>query len=77
MRIYIVLEDEHAKRVYKSKSHDDIQGANTVPGYKDVHIPTGKDSVVLVTKEEAEKGRNNTRLVDEALGTSSITRSWL
>ena len=74
---YIAFENDHAKKVYESKSRDDVRGANTVPGYKDVHIPTGKDSVVLVTKEEAEKGRNNTRLVDEALGTSSITRSRL
>mmetsp|Transcript_9185 Transcript_9185/g.14969 ORF Transcript_9185/g.14969 Transcript_9185/m.14969 type:complete len:245 (-) Transcript_9185:101-835(-) len=73
----IALEDDHAKRVYESKSRDDVRGANTVPGYKDVHIPAEKDSVVLSAKEEAGKVRNDTRLVEEALGASSIARSRL
>merc|ERR1711966_68854 len=64
----IALEDDHAKRVYKSKSRDDVRGANTVPGYKDVHIPAEKDSVVLAAKKEAHEVRNDVRSVEEALG---------
>jgi len=73
----IALEDDHAKRVYKSKSRDDVRGASTVPGYKDVHIPAEKDSVVLAAKQEADEVRNHIRLVEDALGGSSIARSRL
>lgn len=73
----IALEDDHAKRVYKSKSRDDARGASTVPGYKDVHIPAEKDSVVLAAKEEADEVRSNIRLVEEALGGGSVARSRL
>jgi len=74
----IALEDDHAKRVYKSKSRDDTRGANTVPGYEDVHIPAEKDSVVLAAKKEAHEVRNDIRSVEEALGVAgNIARSRL
>ncbi len=73
----IVLEDDHAKRVYKSKSRDDERGASTVPGYKDAHIPAENDSVVLMAKNEASDVRNDVQLVQEALGLIGNTRSRL
>ena len=73
----IALEDDHAKRVYKSKSRDDVRGASTVPGYKDVHVPAEKDSVVLAAKEEADMVRKSIQLVENALGGGSIARSRL
>lgn len=45
LRKCIALEEDHAKRVYKSKSRDDVRGQNTVPGYKDVHIADRKSVV--------------------------------
>ena len=69
----IALEDDHAKRVYKSKARDDVRGASTVPGYKHVHIPAEKDSVVLASKKEAEDVRNDVQLVEVALGGSGST----
>ncbi len=68
----ITLENDHATRVYKSKSRDDVRGAATVPGYKDVHIAAEKDSVVLAAKEEADKVRKEVILVEEALGGTSL-----
>jgi len=68
----ITLEDDHATRVYKSKSRDDVRGASTVPGYKDVHIAAEKDSVVLAAKEEADMVREKVILVEEALGGTSV-----
>ena len=73
----VALEDDHAKRVYKSKSRDDARGANTVPGYKDVHVPAEKDSVVLAAREEADKVKQDAHLVEAAIGTSSLARSRL
>lgn len=73
----IALEDDHAKRVYKSKSRDDERGATTVPGYKNAHVPAEKDSVVIMAKKEAGAVRQNVQLVHEALGLSSNARSRL
>lgn len=66
------LEDDHAKRVYKSKSRDDERGASTVPGYRDAHIPAEEDSVVLMAKNEASDVRKNIQLVQEALGLIAV-----
>lgn len=71
------LEDDHAKRVYKSKSRDDVRGASTVPGYKDVHVAAEKDKVVLAAREEAERVMEDARSVAEALGANGIARSRL
>jgi NDP-sugar pyrophosphorylase family protein len=68
----IALENDHAVRVYKSKSRDDVRGAATVPGYKDVHIAAEKDSVVLAAKEEAAMVQKEVMLVEEALGGTSV-----
>jgi hypothetical protein len=68
----IALENDHASRVYKSKSRDDVRGAATVPGYKDVHIAAEKDSVVLAAKEEADMVKKEVQLVEEALGGTSL-----
>jgi len=68
----IVLENDHASRVYKSKSRDDVRGAATVPGYRDVHIAAEKDSVVLAAKEEADMVKKEVQLVEEALGGTSL-----
>jgi len=73
----IALEEDHAKRVYKSKSRDDARGMSTVPGYKDVHIPAEKDSVVLTAKEESDKVKADAQLVGDALGVSGVARSRL
>lgn len=72
----IALEDDHAKRVYKSKSRDDERGASTVPGYKDAHIPAEKDSVVLMAMNEASDLRKEVQLVQDALGLT-LARSRL
>ena len=71
------LEDDHAKRVYKSKSRDDVRGASTVPGYKDVHIPAEKDSVVLAAKKEADDVRKEIQMVEATLGGGRVARSRL
>ena len=68
----IALENDHAVRVYKSKSRDDVRGAATVPGYKDAHIAAEKDSVVLAAKEEAAMVQKEVKLVEEALGGTSV-----
>jgi NDP-sugar pyrophosphorylase family protein len=68
----IALENDHASRVYKSKSRDDVRGAATVPGYKAAHIPAEKDSVVLAAKEEAEMVKKEVQLVEETLGGLSL-----
>ena len=73
----IALEDDHANRVYKSKSRDDARGASTVPGYKNVHIAADKDSVVLATKTEADGVRKDVQLIEGVLGGSSVSRSRL
>ncbi|KAL7505261.1 hypothetical protein ACHAXN_002763 [Cyclotella atomus] len=73
----IALEDDHAKRVYKSKSRDDSRGASTVPGYKDSHIPAEKDSVVLAAKEEAGEVKKEVEMVLAACGASGAVRSRL
>jgi hypothetical protein len=72
----IALEDDHAKRVYKSKSRDDSRGASTVPGYKDSHISAEKDSVVLANNEEAESVRNDVKMVEASMG-GGVARSRL
>jgi hypothetical protein len=68
LRKCIELEDDHAKRVYDSKSRDDVRGADTIPGYADVHIAAEKDSVVLMAKKDAEDVRKDVQLVENALG---------
>ena len=68
----IALEKDHAVRVYKSKSRDDVRGAATVPGYKDVHVAAEKDSVVLAAKEEAAMVQKEVILVEEALGGTAV-----
>jgi len=68
LRKCIELEDDHAKRVYDSKSRDDVRGADTIPGYADVHIAAEKDSVVLMAKKDAEDVRRDVQLVEDALG---------
>jgi len=68
----IALENDHAVRVYKSKSRDDVRGAATVPGYKDVHIAAENDSVVLAAKEVADAVTKEVQLVEEALGGTSL-----
>ena len=68
----IELEDDHAKRVYKSKARDDVRGANTVPGYKDAHTPAEKDSVVLLANEEVGKVKKEVQLVEAALGSDGL-----
>lgn len=70
----IELEDDHARRVYISKSRDDARGADTVPGYADVHVSAKDDPVVLMTKKEAEDVRRDVRLVEDAV---SLARSRL
>jgi len=72
----MALEDDHAKRVYKSKSRDDARGASTVPGYADVHIAAEKDSVVLAAKKEADDVRQDVTLVEAAIG-GGVVRSRL
>ena len=64
----IALEEDHAKRVYKSKSRDDSRGAATVPGYMDAHIPAEEDSVVLAAKEEVSAVRREAEGVLAACG---------
>jgi hypothetical protein len=54
--------------VYDSKSRDDVRGADTIPGYADVHIAAEKDSVVLMAKKDAEDVRRDVQLVENALG---------
>lgn len=73
----ITLEDDHAERVYKSKSRDDERGAKTVPGYRDAHVAAEKDSVVLMAKKEADDVRRDVQIVQEALGVVNIARSRL
>mmetsp|Transcript_37079 Transcript_37079/g.75606 ORF Transcript_37079/g.75606 Transcript_37079/m.75606 type:complete len:745 (-) Transcript_37079:120-2354(-) len=68
----IALENDHAVRVYKSKSRDDVRGAATVPGYKDAHIAAENDSVVLAAKEVADAVTKEVQLVEEALGGTSL-----
>lgn len=75
LRKCIELEDDHARRVYESKARDDARGADTVPGYRDVHVAAEKDPVVLMTKKEADDVRSDVRLVEEALG--KVARSRL
>jgi len=72
----MALEDDHAKRVYKSKSRDDARGASTVPGYADVHIAAEKDSVVLAAKKEADGVRQDVKLIEAAIG-GGVVRSRL
>ena len=66
------LENDHAVRVFKSKSRDDARGAATVPGYKDVHIAAAEDSVVLAAKEEADAVKKDIELVGGALGVAAL-----
>jgi len=73
----VSLEDDHARRVHESKSRDDARGAATVPGYEDAHVAAGEDPVVLAAKEEAERVREDARIVGEALGASGDARSRL
>eukprot|EP00804_Cyclotella_cryptica_P022819 CCRYP_005033-RA/>CCRYP_005033-RA protein AED:0.14 eAED:0.14 QI:0/0/0/1/0/0/2/90/575 len=75
----IALEDDHAKRVYQSKSRDDSRGASTVPGYSDAHVAAEKDSVVLAAKEEATEVRRKVDMVVAAcgVGSSGMARSRL
>eukprot|EP00804_Cyclotella_cryptica_P002432 CCRYP_004118-RA/>CCRYP_004118-RA protein AED:0.33 eAED:0.33 QI:0/0/0/1/1/1/2/0/141 len=75
----IVLEDDHAKRVYQSKSRDDSRGASTVPGYTDAHVAAEKDSEVLAAKEEATEVRREVDMVVAAcgIGSSGVARSRL
>ena len=73
----MALEDDHAKRVYKSKSRDDARGASTVPGYADVHIAAEKDSVVLAAKKEADDVRQDVKLIEAAIGATGGVRSRL
>lgn len=68
LRKCIELEDDHAKRVYDSKSRDDVRGADTIPGYANVHVAAEKDPVVLMTKRDAEDVRRDVQLVEDALG---------
>lgn len=74
---YIALEDDHAKRVFKSKSRDDSRGASTVPGYKDSHIPAEKDSVVLAAKKEAGRVKKEAEMVLAACRACGAVRSRL
>jgi hypothetical protein len=76
LRKCVELEDDHAKRVYDSKSRDDVRGAVTVPGYRDVHVPAESDPVVLMTRKDADDVRRDVRMVDDALG-GGVTRSRL
>jgi len=64
----VALEQDHAKRVYQSKSRDDARGAKTVPGYADVHVAAEKDSVVLAAREEAESVKRDVAVVEEMMG---------
>ncbi len=64
----ISLEQDHAKRVYQSKSRDDTRGAKTVPGYADVHVAAENDSVVLAAREEAESVKRDVAVVEEMMG---------
>jgi hypothetical protein len=66
------LEEDHAKRVYTSKSRDDSRGASTVPGYKDSHIPAEKDSVVLAAKKEAGQVKTEVEMVLAACGSGAV-----
>ncbi|KAL7551212.1 hypothetical protein ACHAWF_014406 [Thalassiosira exigua] len=77
LRKCVALEEDHAKRVHKSKSRDDARGAKTVPGYEEAHVLAEKDKVVLAAKGEACNVRDNVRLVEEALGGSGGARSRL
>lgn len=72
LRKCIALENDHASRVYKSKSRDDMRGASTVPGYKNAHVAAEKDSVVLAAKEEADTVRREVQLVEEIFGGMSL-----
>lgn len=77
LRKCIALEEDHAKRVYKSKSRDDVRGQNTVPGYKDVHIAAESDSVVLAAKEESNHVRSDVKLVLDTVGSGGVVQSRL
>jgi hypothetical protein len=68
----IALEEDHAKRVYTSKSRDDSRGASTVPGYKDSHIPAEIDSVVLAAKKEAGQVKTEVEMVLAACGSGAV-----
>ncbi|KAL7553840.1 hypothetical protein ACHAWF_017163 [Thalassiosira exigua] len=61
LRKCVALEEDHAKRLYKSKPLDDARGAK----------------VVLAAKEEAGKVQDDVRLVEEALRGSEGARSRL
>ena len=76
LRKCVELETDHAKRVYDSKSRDDVRGAATVPGYGDVHINAERDPVVLMTRKEADDVRRDVRMVEDALG-GGMARSRL
>ncbi len=70
----VELEDDHAGRVYDSKSRDDVRGAATVPGYGDVHVDAERDPVVLMTRKEADDVRREVRMVEDALGGMARSR---
>lgn len=76
LRKCVELEDDHAKRVYDSKSRDDVRGAATVPGYRDVHVSAESDPVVLMTRKDADDVRRDVRMVENALG-GGMARSRL
>ena len=76
LRKCVELEDDHAKRVYDSKSRDDVRGAATVPGYRDVHVSAESDPVVLMTRKDADDVRRDVRMVEDALG-GGMARSRL
>ena len=71
------LEDDHAERVYKSKSRDDSRGAKTVPGYAAVHVAAGEDKVVLAARGEAEEVRGQVERIKSALVGGGAGRSRL
>jgi hypothetical protein len=74
LRRCVELEDDHARRVYDSKSRDDVRGAATVPGYGDVHVNAERDPVVLMTRKEADNVRRDVRMVEDALGGMARSR---
>ena len=70
----VELVGDHARRVYDSKSRDDVRGAATVPGYGDVHVNADGDTVVLMTRKEADNVMRDFRMVEDALGGMARSR---
>lgn len=59
----LVLERNHADRVYKCKQRDDARGADIIPDYSNVHILADADPVILGVQDELRTKEENVQIL--------------